>query len=213
MRNMSQNTIELLLLLLIVAIAAGAYRFGYQYYVDKAEVVNLQSRAIQAHIDSMKVGDDNHAQLEQAIADTDARKHEILAKYGAGNTPEKTLAILVEFEKALPVKIPNMDFGHDEEFFASTAVGSDGSPAVRAFRQTVPFTFSTNYRGFKRLADYINNYPERMNIRDFSVTYVAGEDRLEGSMSLNLYSVQDADHVYEAPEFDGIKIGKDNIFK
>lgn len=213
MKRVSQKSLELLLLLLIVAIAAAAYKFGYMYYTDKADAVERQYKAIEAHISSLEEQEAMRETYTNGIMEANETISSTLGKYGPGNTPEKTLAIMVDFEDNTPVEIPTLNFGTDEQIFASEATDENGNPRTTAYRQVIPFTFNTSYEGFKKFVDYINSFPERMNIKDFSISYDASQDLLTGSMNLNLYSVQDDNHVYTDPVFEGIAVGKDNIFE
>lgn len=213
MKKISQKSLELLLLLLIVIIAAAAYKFGYLYYTDKADAVEREYKLIEAQIASLEEQEAQRETLTNGILEANAYINETLAKYGPGNTPEKTLAIMVDFEDNTPVEIPTLNFGTDEEFFVSTITDEYGNPRTTAYRQVVPFTFVTSYDGFKMFVDYINAFPERMNVKDFNIAYDNETDTLTGSMNLNLYSVQDEGHVYTDPIFDGISVGKDNIFE
>ena len=60
--------------------------------------------------------------------------------------------------------------------------------------------------------DYINSYPERMNVQNFSSTFDQENAQLTGSMTINMYGVKDEYHVYSEPTVGGIDIGTDNIF-
>ena len=60
--------------------------------------------------------------------------------------------------------------------------------------------------------DYINNYPERMNVNSFSAGYDQETGDLTGNMVINLFGVKDADHKYEEPYISGMMFGVESIF-
>ena len=72
---------------------------------------------------------------------------------------------------------------------------------------------SGGYTQLKKLMDYINSYPERMNVENFSESFDANTGKLKVTMNVNMYSVTDEDHVYEAPVIEDIEIGTTNIFR
>ncbi len=81
-------------------------------------------------------------------------------------------------------------------------------------KATVTITYQTTYAGLKKAIDYINQYRNKMNIEDVSVTYDTSTGNLMGNMKINMFSLIGADMLkeYEPPYIDGINTGRDNIF-
>ena len=210
--QISQKSIQYVLLLLILAIGICAYEFGYVKYIEKAASVKDECKQIEAQIAELNEKEASRAQWEEGIAESEQKISEILAKYGAGNTPEKSIMFVRGLEKATSATIPNVSFNTDNVIFVSPDVDENGNPKVEMDSTYIAISYNTTYNGLKRIMDYINTYKERMNVNSFSANYNQENGQLAGNMIINLYSVKDADHEYTDPAVPGVKLGTDNIF-
>ena len=210
--KIDQKRVQYILLLLILSIAGAAYYLGYMGYIEKAEQVKAENQAIEARIAELNEKESHRAEYERGISDLHDQINEILSKYGPGNTPEKSIMFVRGMEKAVNIEIPSVSFSADTPVFAGGGTDEYGNPKVELDSTSIAFTYSTTYKGLKDCMDYINSYPERMNVNSFTASYTSEGDRVNGNMVLNLYSVKDEVHVYTDPTVGGVKIGTDNIF-
>lgn len=210
--KISQKHIQYILLLLIVVIAVCAYQFGYVKYIEKANQVKEENKTIEARINELNTKESHRAEWTEGIAESEKNIKEILAKYGPGNTPEKSIMFLRSLEDVAEMTVPNLTFYPDNSFYISNNVDGEGNPTIEMDRTTLSFNYLTSYDGLKKCVDYINNYVERMNINGFTAMMDPTTGQLTGSMVINLFSVTDESHVYSAPVVSGIDIGTDNIF-
>ncbi len=79
-------------------------------------------------------------------------------------------------------------------------------------QSTITMNFTTNYEGFQRLVDYINNYPDKTVIDSVSVSADSTTGLLSGSLVIKRYALNGTGKLYEAPVIEDISIGTDNIF-
>ncbi len=210
--KIDQKRVQYILLLLILSIAGAAYYLGYLGYLEKAEQVKTDNKAIEARIAELNEKETHRAEYEAGIAGLHDQISEILSKYGPGNTPEKSIMFVRNMEKAVNVQIPSVSFSADTPVFVGGGTDEYGNPKVELDSTSIAFTYSTTYKGLKDCMDYINTYPERMNVNSFTASYSPEGDRVNGNMVLNLYSVKDADHEYVDPTVGGVRLGTDNIF-
>ncbi|MCR5331587.1 MAG: hypothetical protein K6E62_10460 [Lachnospiraceae bacterium] len=211
--KISQKHIQYILLLLIVVIAVCAYQFGYVKYIEKAGAVKEENKGIEARINELTEKESHRTEWTESIekADTDIRM--ILAQYGPGNTPEKSIMFIRSLEDAAGMTIPSVTFNPDNLIYASEDLNEDGTPKIEMNGTNLSISYNnTPYEGLKTCMDFINNYRERMNVNAFSVTRDQTSGLLAGNMVINLFSVKDADHVYAEPSVGGIEIGTDDIF-
>lgn len=210
--KISQKTIQYILLALIVVIAFCAYQFGYVKFIESANKVKTENKAIEARINDLTDKETHRAEWTEGIDSTDSRIKELLAKYGPGNTPEKSIMFVKSLEEEAGMTVSSIAFNPDTVVFASEDVDENGLPVTELDSTFLSLSYITTYEGLKKCVDYINNYPERMNVSGFDASYDQETGQLSGSMIVNLFGVKDADHKYVAPNVQGVGFGVDNIF-
>lgn len=208
MNQKTQKNIEYVLLLVIVAITVCAYRFGYMSYVEKAEKIDRESKAIEARVSELREKEALKPVYEETIKESDQQFEEIIKKYGVGNTPEKSLVFVTEMEKKTKGNVNTVSFSENVPVFVS----SGSEKTATAYSGSLVLNYEMTYKGLKEAMDYINSYPERMNIDSFTTTVNQETGKLTGTMTINLYSIAGEGRDYVEPEIAGIKTGVDNIF-
>lgn len=212
MDQAKQKKIELLLLVVIALIAVGAYFYGYNYFVDKANAVNNEAKQIQARINILNEKTALKPVYEEAIADSEEATKLITAKYGPGNTPEKDIMLAKSIEKLTGAYISAVSFSDDELTFVSEDVDENGEAKITGYKGVMIINYEAGYEELKSIMDFITEHPERMNVEAFTASLNQETGKLTGSMNLNLYAIKAAEKAYEAPVIDGFKTGTDNIF-
>ena len=74
------------------------------------------------------------------------------------------------------------------------------------------YNFETSYSGFKNMVDYFTYLPTRSTIADVNLGYDPNSGLLNGSATINRYSLTGTGSVYEEPSIAGVATGKQNIF-
>lgn len=196
-----------------VLIVAAAYKFFYTEDVAKAEQVQSDINTLQTRMAELNEKSANRPMYEAGITDSKDIIKTVLALYGPGNTPEKTIMLVVDMCNRIGIKVPSVSFMDDSRVFASESQNENGEPEVQIFRSGMALSLNGGYTQIKKLMDYINSYPERMNVENFTESFDANSGRLNLTMNVNMYSVADEDHVYVAPVIENIEIGNTNIFR
>ncbi len=210
--KISQKTIQYILLLLIVLIAAGAYWFGYQGFIEKANSVKNNNKAIEARISELNEKEEHRAEWSEAIDNSQKNIDAILAKYGPGNTPEKSIMFVKGLEDATGVEVSSIAFNPDTVVFTSEDTDENGNPNVEFSTSYISVNYSATYDELKACMDYITKYKERMNVSGFTASPNQESGLLAGNMVINLFGVKDANHKYVDPSVSGISLGTENIF-
>ena len=210
--KITQKQMELVLLLLIVVIGVAVYRFGYYEFDEKTKQVESENKQLEQQIAALQVKQANKETYEKGIEDSEKLQKEVLAKYGPGNTPEKSIMMIRELEKKTDTRISSISFNPDTIIYTSAQQDENGVPSVVAYTTQLALSYETTYDGLKKTMDYFNQSAERMNVANFTANYNQETGALSGNMQLNLYSVTDANHTYKDPSVYGVQIGTDNIF-
>ncbi len=210
--KITQKHIQYILLLLIVAIAFSAYYFGYLGYIDKANKIRQSNKTIEARIGELTEKESHRDEWNEGIVSSDKAIKETLAKYGPGNTPEKSIMFIKGLEEETGMYVPSIAFSNDSVIYSSNEVDENGNPILEMSSSLLTINYSATYDGLKQVMDYINNYTERMNVSGFSASYNQENGQLAGNMVINLFGVKDKDHQYTDPVIYGVETGIDNIF-
>ncbi len=210
--KINQKHIQYILLLLIVVIAFCAYQFGYVGFIEKANKVKTENKTIESRINELNEKESHRSEWTEGIEKSYTDIEEVLAKYGPGNTPEKSILFAKSLEKAADMTISSISFSPTSQIFASSSYDENGDPKISMSATSLAINYATSYEGLKKCMDYINSYPERMNVSSFSATSSQETGQVIGNMLINLFGVHDDKHEYKEPSVGGIDLGVDCIF-
>ncbi len=211
----------LLMLVLVVLLAVVAIIYLYMPLLEErnamiAENVKLNERWVELR----NMARDKEI-FKEGINASRAEISKVLNRYGVGNTPEKSIMLVTRMETEVGVKVPNMTFS------TPTVLTSVETPMIEdigdgnyniqytnidLLTETLTMSYECSYEQLKKWIDFINAYPERMNIKSISVSYDSETSNLSGTLTLNLFAVTGTDRVYTEPKIEDIRLGEDNIF-
>ncbi len=210
--KINPKTIRLFILLLMLVIAVGAFRFGYMNFNQKTETEKTANDALNAQylelftkIQNMETYQTETEEAKQEIAD-------IFDRYSVKNTPEKTLMVLIGMEDKADIKISSITFGSEAQDFAMVNVPADYSAGITGYSSSIAISFSCSYASFSKALQYVRDYPEHMSVASANASFDSETGLLSGTMQITLYSLTGTGKEYIAPVVGNISIGKDNIF-
>ncbi len=212
---MKGNESKVLLGMLVVAvlIVLAAYKFIYSEDVAKAEVVQGEINNLQARLTELNEKNANRPLYEAGITDSNDIINTILALYGPGNTPEKTIMTVVDLCNKTGCTISSIAFQENRLVYESDQKDETGKSEIQIFKGGMSLTIRSGYTQLKKFTDYINSYPERMNVEVFNASFDAATGLLSITATVNMYHVVDKNHEYVAPVVEDIELGTTNIFK
>lgn len=217
-------------LVIAILIVAAAYKFFYLDDVEKADAVQNEINTYQARLNELNEKSANRPLYEAKITESQDIIDTVLSLYGPGNSPEKSLMMIVDLCKKTGISVEDITFindkivyssiddleaqvsGQEEVVYQTKATGED-TDGIRIFKSGVSMKLVSGYTQLKKLTDYVNSYPERMNAETFTAKFNPESGRLEVVMNVNMYSVVDKNHKYEAPVVEDIELSNGNIFK
>lgn len=212
MSNVKDSQKTLLAVLLVIVIIFAAYRFGYSYFEDKAATLNEESQTLQEEIDALRAKEKNipnykaQKELNQTIVKN------VLAQYGPGVTPEKSIMFVVDTAKEMFLDVSSISFGSENLLFTANAIAGVDEQPVEQYVTTMSIAYETTYAGLKNFLNIIRKYPEKMNVDTLSVSYNSEKDTIFGVLAMSWYRVSGTDKKYEFADLEDIEIGEENIF-
>lgn len=213
MSKATEKQKQLLIVLLMVMVLFAAYQFGYRHFSDKAQELQTENEQLQSDINLLRAKVQNEEMYQTFTAANKESIKEIIAKFGPGVTPEKSILFFIALCEQADMEISAISFGEPGLFYsAANLSGEDGQP-MQAYRTSFGITYTATYEGLKQCIDYINQYPERMNITMLTAAYNSNTAGLSGTMSIDWYSLTGTGKEYTFPELEQIDLGNDNIFR
>lgn len=214
MKQGNTNTLRLLVVALAVLIIFAAYRFAVVPANEKTDALKEDSEKLTNEIRIFDVEEKNRAKYEEGIKQSPLTAFALLERYGGGTSTEKTIMNIVNLEKYTGMAVSSVSFGLSTNLYSTDKLAyGDNKPGVFMYCQPVSLTYAATYESLKKAVDYINTYPERMNIDSLTASYDMLTGQLSGSLVINVYSVIGGKNEYVVPATDAtIPVGTDNIF-
>lgn len=102
----------------------------------------------------------------------------------------------------------------DDELRGEVTPPAPSNPnGIYLYRHGLEMNIDTGYSGIKNALQYIVNDPEQKSIHALTLTFNENTGVLSGTMSLSMYSMTGTKVVYRRPDFTGISIGTEDIFR
>lgn len=107
----------------------------------------------------------------------------------------------------------------NESVTGETSVTNDANTEVETGQQymtviqsSINITFQTTYPKFKRVLQYISEFPEKISVSNATLSYDSSTGDLLAAMTITRYAMTGTGKKYEEPYIGDISIGTDNIF-
>ncbi len=196
-----------------ILIVAAAWKFIYSADMEKMDQVQNEINALKVRQDELNAKNANRAMYEAGITDSQDIIDTVLSIYGPGNTPEKTIMLVVDLCKKTGCSVSDISFDENRLLFASESTSDGETPDIQVYKSGAQVKLLCGYTQSKKVMDYINSYAERMNIESFTADFDPETGQLSIPLKVNLYSVIDKNHKYVDPVIEDIELGSVNIFK
>jgi hypothetical protein len=87
-----------------------------------------------------------------------------------------------------------------------------GQQYMTVLQSSINITFQTTYPKFKKVLQYISEYPEKISVSNATLSYDSSTGDLLAAMTITRYALTGTGKKYEEPYIGDISIGTDNIF-
>jgi len=191
------------------------YRMIYYEMVEKRDTIHSENVALQSRLEELEGKVAKKEEYEANIAEAEAELLQVLGKYGAGNTPEKSILFVREMEEELDMEIPNVSFSNPSVVTTAdlSGMGMNGEwGQIEILSEQLSLSYSCGYEQWKELFLFLTQYPERRAIRSVNATYNSESGLLSGSLVVDLFALTGGKKEYVAPKTEDISLGVDCIF-
>lgn len=83
---------------------------------------------------------------------------------------------------------------------------------MKGYTTSMVINYQCNYKGLKKMIEFINTNEEKMNISDLSAAFDYTTGNLTGSVTISVYALNGIDKAEEELLIPNIEIGTNNIF-
>ena len=213
-----------LIFVLVILTAVVSYVYLYRPLAEKRDVLVRENYDLNKRLIELKnLKTTQEKNYKDGIVASQAQMQQTLNHYSAGNTPEKSIMMVKTMEEAqnVGVKLPNLSFSKSSllttvkmPIISESEAGeySIGYYDVSLWKETLSSNYTCTYEQLKKMIDFVNNYPERMNIESIQIAYNSEDGGLTGNMTINLFSVTGTGKEYVEPDISGLSMGVGNIF-
>lgn len=210
-----------LVFILVIIAAVLAYFYLFMPLAEKRNTLLTENHDLDERLINLKNMAVDEDLFKIGINESNKTIKQVMNHYSAGNTPEKSIMMIDSLEQKVGIRLPNLSFSQPEVIstvkMPLVTENADGTYTivyydVNLLRETLSTNYACTYEQLKKMIDYINAYPERMNIDSISVTYDSETNGLKGNVTLNLFAVTGTGKEYTEPNISGLSMGTDNIF-
>ncbi len=219
----SSNDIKVFFLVFVLVILAAVLAYFYLYMPlteDRNDLLK-ENHALETRLITLKNLTQEEPTFVKGITESNKAMESVLNKYSAGNTPEKSIMMTARMEEEVKIHFPDLSFTQP------SVVSSVQMPVVtknesgeysttyydvNLLKETLTTSYVCTYEQLKKMIDFINGYPERMNIQSITIAYDSETKGLKGSLTINLFAVTGTDKSYLPPEIKALRFGKENVF-
>lgn len=198
---------------IVILILLASYKFLYSPSIEKADAIENENKQLELRKTELNNKIANKSMYQEGINSSKKIIDAVFKKYGPGNTPEKTIMTIVSLCNMTGVSVESVTFADDAILYQSPTANEEDKAEYVLKRTTSTIDMKGGYLQLKKVFDFINSYCERMNVQSFSSEFDLEEGLVSSNIMLNLYSVEDENHKYVAPNPGEVAIGTPNIFR
>jgi len=207
--------------ILVIVAAVLAYMYLYMPLVEQRKALEKENYDLDVRLINLRNMAVDEDVYKMGINESSKTIKKVMNHYSAGHTPEKSIMMIDSLEQKIGIRLPNLTFSQPAVIstvkMPMVTETADGSYAIKYYdvnllKETLATSYSCSYEQLKKMIDYINAYPERMNIESISIAYDSESNGLRGSVTLNLFTVTGTGKEYKPPVIDDLSMGAGNIF-
>lgn len=221
--SFSERDKRMMYMLLSVIIIAAAYFLGFTKLQEKTAEVETENESLQVEVNRLKSMVSRQAEVEEETEKLNSKTSKIYKEFPVEVRTQNVIYQLEKAEKDISgLHISSEGFTIGQVFYqngqfsngdGSTTAASEttGDTGIVAKNSTISVSYHVTYDSLKKFIDFINKNTERMNISEIAFSNADGKNKLECSMTIDMYAIEGNDRKYKQPAVPYIMSGKTNI--
>lgn len=230
-----KSDINILIMVLGLAIAFCSYFFVFNSFKGKKAALDGENATLQQEVDELQKLADNKQFYLDETARMNGEITEIMNRFPPGMLVEDIIMGVVNMEAAYSIFYESIsvegvqqvqvavDEPQQDAVVADAEVTEETGDAVVAtgglketvFLYNTPITygFKSTYRSIKDIISDIVKGNDRANLQSVTLSYDGETGCIQGSIAVNVYSMDGTGKYYELLNIPGVQLGVDDLFK
>lgn len=211
-KKISEAELKLILILLALLLLAGAYFLIFRRSTAAAELLEEQNKVDRQTVSNLEDMERRRAQVETETEEYKQLIRDVIAKYPSDVTTEKAIAIAQAAEDYAGIHFTGIGFTMNNLVLAFTQSSEEVPEIPVGYYSELTLNYDVNYQGFKDIFAYVSSLEDRMTVPAVTASYDPMTDMLSGSITINMYYLENTGKEYVAPVIPNIEKGVDSIF-
>lgn len=211
-KKLGDSEMKLILILLALLLLAGAYFLIYKKSTAAAELLEAQNVTDRATVSELEDMERRRAQVETETEEYKQMIRNIIEKYPPNVTTEKAISIVQNAEDYSGIHFAGIGFSMRNLVLEFTQSSEEVPEIPVGYYAELTLNYSVNYQGFKDILAYVGTLEDRMTVPAVTASYDPATDMLSGSITIDMYYLDNTGKEYEPPVIPNIEKGVDSIF-
>ena len=214
MKRLSKRDINMLLVAVAGVILLAAYFFVFTGYQEKNKAISDEITARTSILTELQGYYENLSTYEKGSQESKASTEKNLRRLPRGIATEDFLVYIMDSTREVNAKLRSVSFETGNEIAKFNCMVDNKMQAVIGYRTGASFNARMNYSQLKNYLTYIYEETDKVTFVDsFSVTFDAGESKLETNFKLSKYYITFDGAQYEPVPVPAVKIGIADPFR
>lgn len=211
-KKISEAELKLVLILLALLLLAGAYFLIFRKSVAAAELLEEQNNTDRITVSNLEDMERRRAQVETETEEYKQLIRDVIDKYPPDVTTEKAISIVQAAEDYAGIHFTGIGFTMNNLVLEFTQASEEVPEIPIGYYSELTLNYDVNYQGFKDIFAYVSNLEDRMTVPAVTASYDPTTDMLNGSITINMYYLENTGKEYVPPVITNIEKGVDSIF-
>lgn len=205
--KLSKRDKGIILALLGILLVVASYALVYTPTVEKHEALKVELAQLQQREAKLVELESKMEYYKEQTVLYNEKTAELVVFFPAQLKPENEIMYAVELENELELEFSTLNYGTATEFMATKE-----NYGLVAYNTPLSMNYRGTYKGLKDVVEYTKAKQDRMVVDTVSAAYDNVSGELVGSMTINMYTVEGTDKMYEEPYVPAMNTGINNIF-
>jgi hypothetical protein len=216
-KRLSAISVKYTINMISLAIFVISYMYIYTEYLSRTKDTYTEIGLVKQQIKTTMNKIANEDEISDKTNNIEADIQNVLERYPVYISKVDNLLFIKQMESDLNMDIKMVDSTDSSSFYDTglpvRGTVDEGEPkTMTGLEAIIALNFQTDYKGLKKMINYIVNYPEHTTIDSLSVSRDDTTNSLTGSLVIKRYALSGTGKKYEQPVIDDISIGTDDIF-